>query len=67
MEQLVLPLLGQATGADDHAPLEIAPGDQLLDEEASHDGLARAWIVGEEEPQRLPRQHGLVDRRDLVG
>ena len=31
-----------------------------------HDRLARARIVGEQEPQRLTRKHRLVDGRDLV-
>ena len=64
--ELVLPLLGQAAGADDQAALEIAPGDQLLDQQPGHDRLAGARVVGEQEAERLPRQHRLVDRRDLV-
>ena len=40
--QLVLPLLGEAAGADDEAALEIAAGDQLLDQQPRHDGLAGA-------------------------
>ena len=64
--QLVLPLLGEAAGADDQAALEIAARDQLLDEQPRHDGLARAGIVGEQEAQRLPGQHRLVDGGDLV-
>ena len=64
--ELVLPLLGQAARADDQAALQVAAGDQLLDEQARHDGLAGAGIVGEQEAQRLARQHGLVDGRDLV-
>ena len=64
--QLVLPLLGEAARADDEAALEVAADDQLLDEQARHDGLAGAGVVGEQEAQRLARQHRLVDRRDLV-
>jgi len=45
--QLVLPLLGEAAGADDEAALEIAASDQFLDEEAGHDRLAGAGIVRE--------------------
>jgi hypothetical protein len=30
--KLVLPLFGQAAGADDQSALEVAPDDQLLDE-----------------------------------
>ena len=47
--QLVLPLLGEAAGADDQAPLQVAAGDQFLDQQARHDGLARAGVVGEQE------------------
>ena len=32
--QLVLPLLGQAAGADDEATLQVAARDQLLDQAA---------------------------------
>ena len=64
--ELVLPLLGQAARADDQAALEVAAGDQLLDEQARHDRLAGAGVVGEQEAQRLARQHGLVDGGDLV-
>ncbi len=64
--ELVLPLLGQAAGADDEAALQVAAGDELLDEEPGHDGLAGAGVVGEQEAQRLARQHRLVDGGDLV-
>ena len=47
--ELVLPLLGQAARADDQAPLQVATNDQLLDEQAGHDGLAGARVVGEQE------------------
>ena len=39
---------------------------QFLDEEPRHDGLAGAGVIGEQEPQRLPRQHLPVDRGDLM-
>jgi hypothetical protein len=32
--EFVLPLFGQAAGADDQAALQVATGDQLLDEQA---------------------------------
>ena len=38
----------------------------LLDEQAGHDGLAGAGVVGEQEPQARLRQHLEVDRLDLV-
>ena len=37
--KLVLPLLGQAARADDHAALQIAAGNQFLDQKPGHDGL----------------------------
>ena len=64
--QLVLPLLGQAAGTDHQTALQIAARDQLLHQQAGHDRLAGSRIVGEQEPQRLPRQHRLVDRGDLM-
>ena len=44
----------------------VRPHDQLADVEPGHDGLAGAGIVGEDEPQRLAREHRLVDGGDLV-
>ena len=38
--ELVLPLFGEAAGADDEATLQVAARDQLLDEQAGHDVLA---------------------------
>jgi hypothetical protein len=64
--ELVLPLLGETAGADDQAALGDRRGHQLLDEQPGHDGLAGAGIIGQEEAQRLARQHGLVDGGDLV-
>src|SRR5690606_6334569 len=45
---------------------QVAAGDQFLDEQAGHDGLARARVVREQEAQGLAGQHCLVHRRDLV-
>jgi hypothetical protein len=64
--EFVLPLFSEASRADHEATLEVATGDQLLDQQAGHDGFARARIVSEQEAQRLTRQHAFVDRRDLV-
>ena len=64
--ELVLPLLGEAAGANDQATLQVAARNQLLDEQARHDRLAGAGIVGQQEAQRLARKHGLVYRGDLV-
>ena len=64
--KLVLPLLGQHARADDQAAVEIATDHELLDEKTSHDRLAGARVIGEEEAQRLAGEHLLVDGRDLV-
>ena len=64
--ELILPLLGEASGADNETSLNVAPGDQLPDQEPCHDGLAGARVVCEQEAQRLARQHAFVDGRDLV-
>ena len=64
--ELVLPLFGQIARADDQAAAHIAADHQFLDEQAGHDGLARAWVVRQHVAQRLTGQHFLVYRRDLV-
>jgi hypothetical protein len=64
--QLVLPLLHQAARRDHQAALDVTPQDQLLAEQPSHDRLAGTRVVGEQEAQRLPRQHPPVDSIDLV-
>jgi hypothetical protein len=66
LSHLVLPLLDKAARRDDEAALEVAPDQQFLDEQPGHDGLAGARIVGEQEAQRLSRQHLAINRRDLV-
>ena len=67
LPQLVLPLLDQAARGDDQAPGDVAAEHQLADQQARHDRLAGAGIVGEEEPQRLLLEEPVVDRVDLVG
>ena len=64
--QLVLPLLDEPAGRDDEAAAHVVSQDQLLDVEAGHDRLARARIVGEQEAERHPGQHLLVDGLELV-
>ena len=64
--ELVLPLLDQASRADHQAALQVAARDQLLDQQPGHDRLAGAGVVGEQEAQRLARQHGFVHGGDLV-
>ena len=66
LEQLVAPLLDQAAGRDDQDAAGVGPHDEFADVEAGHDGLAGAGVVGQDEPQRLARQHRLVDGGDLV-
>ena len=61
-----MPLLHQRTRGHDHAPLKITSDEQFLDEQTRHDGFARAWIVSEQEAQRLAWQHLGIDRRDLM-
>ena len=64
--EFVLPLFDEVAGTDNQAPLEVSASDQLFDQQSRHDRLARAGIVGKQEAQRLPGQHRLVDRGDLV-
>ncbi len=64
---LVLPLLHEAPWGDDQDPLGVGPHQELADQETSHDRLAGAGVVRKDEPQRLPGEHRLIDRRDLVG
>jgi hypothetical protein len=64
--KLVAPLLDEAARGDDHHPPDVGAHDQFADVEAGHDGLAGARVAGEDETQRLSRQQGLVDGRDLV-
>ena len=66
LTKLVLPLLDEAARRDDQAALQVAAGDQLLDEQTGHDRLAGAGIVREQEAQRLTRQHLAIDGRNLV-
>ena len=64
--EFLLPLLHQTAGADDEAPPGVAAREEFLDEQPGHDRLAGAGIVGEQETQRLAREHRLIDRGDLV-
>ena len=59
--ELIMPLFGQHSWANNQAAVQIAAHQQLLDQESSHDGLASARVVSQEEAQRLPRQHFSVD------
>ena len=66
LTQFVLPLLGQRAGRDDEHTTCVGPKGHLPDEQAGHDRLAGAGVVGQHEAQRLTGQHGFVDGRDLV-
>ena len=47
--QLILPLLGQASGTHHQTALQVAAGDQFLHQQSGHDRLAGAGIVGQQE------------------
>jgi hypothetical protein len=64
--QLVLPLLDKVARCDNEAALKIAANNKLLDQQARHDGLASAGVIGKQEPQRLTRKQLTVNGRDLV-
>jgi hypothetical protein len=64
--KLVLPLLRQAPRAHNEAALKIATSDQFLDQQPCHDRLSRPRIIRQQEPQRLARQHGLINGGDLM-
>src|SRR5262249_14118313 len=53
-------------GRHDEATLYVPANHQLLDEEASHDCLARPRVICEQVAQRLAREHLLVDGLDLM-
>ena len=62
----VLPLLDEAARSNDEATFQIAPDQQLLDQQPRHDRLASARVVGEQEAQRLAWKHLAIDGGDLV-
>jgi len=64
--QLALPLEGQIGGGDDQDALDQAADLQLLDQEPSHDGLASARVVGEQETDARKPHEVVVDRFELV-
>lgn len=66
MIEVVLPLLGQTAQANDEAALQVTAGDQPLDKQTRQDGFAATRVIREEEAQRLPRRHGLVNGCNLV-
>ncbi len=64
--EFVLPLFGETARANNEAPLEIAAGNEFLDEQPGHNRLAGARIVSQQKPQWLAREHCFVNRGDLV-
>ena len=67
LPQLALPLEGEVRGADDQDPFDEPAQLQLPDQEAGHDGLAGAGVVGEQEAHRGQLEEVVVDRFELVG
>ena len=66
LTEFLAPLLHEPTRGDDDRSLAVRAQDQLLQIEPGHDRLARAGVVGQQEPQRDARQQLLVDRANLV-
>jgi hypothetical protein len=66
LEQLVLPLINQASGGDDEHAASVCPHDQFADVEPGHDRFAGPGIVGEYVAKRLAGKHRLVNGGDLV-
>lgn len=64
--ELLLPLDGQRSRAEDEDPVGHRPQVELLGQEPGHDGLACTGIVGEDKSQPSLGQHVLVDGDDLV-
>ena len=64
--QLALPLEGEVRRADDQDALGEAAQFELADEQARHDGLARAGVVGQQEPHARELEQVVVDRLELV-
>ncbi len=65
--QFALPLEGEVRGTDDQNPLGEAAQLQLPDQEPRHDGLARARVIGQQEPHTGELEQIVVDRLQLVG
>ena len=66
LRQLALPVPDQPGWRDDQDALEQPAREHLADVEAGHDRLARAGVVGEQEPQAGLLQHVVVDGDPLV-
>ena len=66
LAQFLAPLLHEPAGSDDDCALAVRAQDQLLQIQPRHDRLARAGVVGQQEPQRDTWQQFIVDRTNLV-
>ena len=64
--QLALPVADEPGRRHDEHAADSAAGQHLADVEAGHDRLAGSGVVGQQEAQRLLREHPLVDRDALV-
>ena len=64
--QLALPLEGEVGRADDQDALGEAAQLELADEQARHDGLAGAGIVGQQEADARELEQVVVDRFELM-
>ena len=64
--QLPLPVADETGGRHDDHPSDPPPRQHLAHDEAGHDRLAGPRVVGEQEAQRVLREHALVDRDALV-
>jgi len=62
-----LPLEGETGRRDDESALDQAPNLQLLDEQAGHDRLASAGVIGQEEADAWQAQEIVIDRLKLMG
>ena len=64
--QFALPLEGEVGRADDQDALGEAAELQLANEQARHDRLARAGVVGQQEPHARELEQVVVDRLELM-
>ncbi len=64
--QLALPLEAEIRRRDDQRALDEAADLQLLEEQARHDRLARAGVVGEQEADARQAHEVVVDGLELV-
>ena len=63
---LPAPVADEAGGRDDEHPPREAPRQHLAHVEPGHDRLARAGVVGQQEPERRSFEHAFVDGNPLV-